>query len=169
MWIGRATLVCHGAVAAIGGDADRVEGQGSGVGPRVDVHWSFKAPSRPPVPQPIDTAWSRNPIDAFVLERLEQENLRPAPTAPRALLLRRVALDLTGLPPSEDFLGRYASGIDDASYRRAVEELMASPAYAERQAQDIVNGLQHPPLPDRQRPRGRPRAVRSVHPRATRR
>ncbi len=139
MWIRLATLVGHAAVAAIVGGTDRVDRPGSGVGPRADVHWSFTAPSRPSVPQPIDTAWSRNPIDAFVLEQLQKENLRPAPTATRALLLRRVALDLTGLPPSQDFLGRYASGIDDTSYRRAVEELMASPAYAERQAQDWLD------------------------------
>ena len=106
---------------------------------RPERHWSFEPPRRAPVPRPVDEAWSHNPIDAFVLDRLEREGLRPAPAAPRALLLRRVSLDLTGLPPSPGFLGRHASGRDDASYLRAVDELLASPAYAERQAQDWLD------------------------------
>src|SRR5947208_11944027 len=65
-----------------------------------EKHWSFIPPTRPAVPTVKDPKWVHNPIDAFVLQRLEREALRPSPTAARAILLRRVTLDLTGLPPT---------------------------------------------------------------------
>src|SRR5689334_15659248 len=64
------------------------------------AHWSFAKPVRSEVPVVRDAGWVRNPIDAFVLARLEKENIRPSPDAPRETLIRRVSLDLTGLPPS---------------------------------------------------------------------
>ena len=63
-------------------------------------HWAFKTPVRPPLPRVKNTAWAKTPIDAFVLARLEKEGLAPAPEADKATLLRRVSLDLTGLPPT---------------------------------------------------------------------
>ena len=63
-------------------------------------HWAFKTPVRPPLPRVKDTAWAKTPIDAFVLARLEKEGLAPAPEADKVTLLRRVSLDLTGLPPT---------------------------------------------------------------------
>src|SRR5258705_241834 len=63
-------------------------------------HWAFRAPQRTPLPQVADKTWPRNPIDHFVLARLEAEKLRPSPEADRSTLLRRVTLDLTGLPPT---------------------------------------------------------------------
>src|SRR4051812_21953851 len=63
-------------------------------------HWAFRKPVRPAVPSVSNAAWPRNPIDRFVLARLEKEGLAPSPEADRATLIRRVTLDLTGLPPS---------------------------------------------------------------------
>ena len=74
-----------------------------GIGPQVaatGTHWAFIPPKRPRLPAVKDTAWVKNPIDDFVLARLEKEGLSPSPEAGRALLLRRLSLDLTGLPPA---------------------------------------------------------------------
>ena len=68
--------------------------------PRKSAHWAFVAPVRPAVPQVTRSDWVRNPIDAFILSRLEREGMAPSPEAERATLLRRVSLDLTGLPPT---------------------------------------------------------------------
>jgi len=108
-------------------------------GAQYEAHWSFEPPRSTPPPRTIDGSWPRNPIDAFVLDRLEKEGLKPAPGAPPEILLRRASLDLTGLPPSEALLCRFSSNPDDQEYLRAVDELMASYAYAERQAQDWLD------------------------------
>ncbi len=76
-------------------------------------HWSYQQPVRPELPQVDLTAWPRNPIDHFILARLESVGLQPSPQADRLTLARRVALDLTGLPPTwheaAEFVGRPAS------------------------------------------------------------
>ena len=69
-------------------------------GAQWNEHWAFIAPKRPEVPTVANKAWVKNPIDAFVLARLEKEGLKPSPEADRATLIRRVSLDLTGLPPT---------------------------------------------------------------------
>ncbi len=68
-------------------------------GAKWQPHWAFVAPKRPDAPVVKDTAWVRNPIDSFILARLEKEGLKPSPAAGKATLLRRVTHDLTGLPP----------------------------------------------------------------------
>ncbi|SVE54206.1 uncharacterized protein METZ01_LOCUS507060, partial [marine metagenome] len=77
-------------------------------GAEYERHWSFVKPKRSEPPRASDHSWTRNPIDRFVLARLEKEGLRPAPEADKVTLLRRVSFDLTGLPPSlrelEEFL-----------------------------------------------------------------
>ncbi len=99
---------------------------------RQSDHWSFQKLLDPEVPRVMYTAWVRNPIDAFVLRSLERLGVKPSPEADRATLLRRLHLDLTGLPPPvrevEEFL------IDDAPdrYERLVERLLASPHFGER-------------------------------------
>jgi hypothetical protein len=97
-------------------------------------HWAYRPPERPAVPRVADADWPATPIDAFVLARLEREGLQPSRQADKAALLRRVSLDLVGLPPSpadvDDFI---ADGHPDA-YERAVDRLLASPHYGERWA-----------------------------------
>ena len=66
--------------------------------PTNQIHWAFQAPQRPKVPQVNDKAWVRNPIDNFVLARLESKNLKPSPQANKVTLLRRLSLDMIGLP-----------------------------------------------------------------------
>ncbi|MET0413221.1 MAG: DUF1549 and DUF1553 domain-containing protein [Polyangiaceae bacterium] len=95
--------------------------------------WSFTAPARPALPQ-LGSDWVRNPIDAFVLQALHDEGLEPAPTASPSTLLRRVALDLTGLPPSPEALAAFLGDPSEAAYAAAVDGLLAEPAYGEHRA-----------------------------------
>ena len=97
-------------------------------------HWSLVKPVTPPVPQVKEAAWCRNPIDNFVLARLEREGLKPSPEATKAALLRRVYLDLTGLPPSPAQLDAFLSDNSAGAYERVVDRLLASPHYGERWA-----------------------------------
>src|SRR5262245_27961320 len=95
-------------------------------------HWAWKAPVRPAVPAVRDAGWVRNPIDAFVLVRLEAEGLAPAPPATREQLLRRVTFDLTGLPPTPEEIDAFLADTAPGAYERVVERLLASPHYGER-------------------------------------
>jgi mono/diheme cytochrome c family protein len=97
-------------------------------------HWAYAAPVRPTPPTVRDTSWVREPIDAFVLARLEREGLRPTPEAERATLLRRLALDLTGLPPSVAELEAFERDERPDAYPREVQRLLASPHFGERMA-----------------------------------
>jgi hypothetical protein len=104
-------------------------------------HWAFKKPQRTEPPRPSEPAWVRNPVDAFLLARLEKEGLRPAPLADRATLLRRVTTDLTGLPPTIDELDAFLRDERPEAYERVVDRLLASPQFGERWAQhwlDVV-------------------------------
>ncbi|MBY0512851.1 MAG: DUF1549 domain-containing protein, partial [Gemmataceae bacterium] len=96
-------------------------------------HWSFIPPTRPAVPAPdgYGATWVRNPIDAFVLYRLKQEGLEPAPEADRYTLARRLSLDLTGLPPNPDDVDAFVKDTAPDSYERYVEKLLASPHWGE--------------------------------------
>lgn len=97
-------------------------------------HWSFIPPVRPSPPPVKNAAWVRNAIDAFVLARLEREGLRPAPEADRGMLLRRVSLDLSGLPPTPAELDAFLRDSSPNAYEKAVDRLLASPRYGERMA-----------------------------------
>jgi mono/diheme cytochrome c family protein len=98
-------------------------------------HWSYIAPVRPAVPTVRRANWVRNPIDAFILARLEKGALLPAPEASKEVLLRRVTLDLTGLPPTPAEIDAFLADTQPDAYDRVVDRLMASPHYGERQAQ----------------------------------
>jgi len=98
--------------------------------------WAFTAPVRPPVPAVQDGAWVKNPIDSFVLARLESEGLHPAPPAPPATLLRRVSFDLTGLPASPEALRT-------ADYETFVEGALASVAHAEEQTRRWLDAARY--------------------------
>jgi hypothetical protein len=102
-------------------------------------HWSFITPTRPALPPVKKSDWVRNPIDAFILAGLESQNLSPAPEADPRALIRRVSLDLTGLPPSPDLLTRYLpttpnTPLSDSSYSQLIDELLQSPAFGEHRA-----------------------------------
>jgi hypothetical protein len=100
-------------------------------------HWSLIPPANPPVPPITRTDWPRQPLDAFVLARLEAENLTPSPDATPAAWLRRASLDLTGLPPSPEDWKTFAADFathPQTARTKAVDRLLASPAYGEHWA-----------------------------------
>ena len=97
-------------------------------------HWAFQYPKRAPLPAVQDKAWTRNAIDYFVLAKIEKANLKPSPEADRAVLLRRVSLDLTGLPPTPEELADFLADRSPEAYEKAVDRMLASPHYGERQA-----------------------------------
>ena len=80
-------------------------------------------------------AWVRNPIDAFVLARLEKEEIQPSPEAPKETLLRRLSLDLTGLPPTPQEIDAFLADNTSESYEKLVDRLLNSPQFGERMAQ----------------------------------
>ncbi|HVR71582.1 MAG TPA: PSD1 and planctomycete cytochrome C domain-containing protein, partial [Vicinamibacteria bacterium] len=97
-------------------------------------HWAYLEPVRPAPPSVKRKTWVRNPIDAFVLARLESEGLTPSPAAPKEALLRRVMLDLTGLPPTLEEVDALLADESPDAYERVVDRLLASPHYGERWA-----------------------------------
>ena len=97
-------------------------------------HWAYQAPVRPPLPAVKNDAWVRTPIDRFILARLEHEGLSPSPEAGKDALLRRVSLDLIGLPPTTQELDAFMSDARPDAYDRVVDRLLASPHYGERWA-----------------------------------
>ncbi len=102
-------------------------------------HWAFRPPVAPAVPQVKDAAWSRNPIDRFVLARLEAEHRARAPEASRERLIRRVTFDLTGLPPSIAEVDAFLADRDPNAYEHLVDRLLASPRFGERMAVDWLD------------------------------
>jgi cytochrome c553 len=116
-------------------DGDAAAAPSAPSAPAKRVHWAYVAPVEPPTPDVKNRAWIRNPIDRFVLARLEKEGLAPSPEAPKGKLLRRVSLDLTGIPPTAAELDAFERDADRDAYERAVDRLLASKRYAERMAQ----------------------------------
>lgn len=106
-------------------------------------HWSFLTPERPAVPEVKRRDWVRNPIDAFVLARLEKEGLAPSASADPVTLLRRVTLDLTGLPPTATEVDAFLADPSDRAYERVVERLLKSPRFAERMAVRWLDGARY--------------------------
>jgi hypothetical protein len=94
-------------------------------------HWSWIAPQRPPLPDIENTAWPRNAIDAFVLDRLEGEKLAPGSEADKETLIRRVTLDLTGLPPTIDETDAFLADESPTAYESLVDGLLNSSRYGE--------------------------------------
>jgi hypothetical protein len=107
--------------------------------PQYEPHWAYREPSRPSPPRVRDARWVRNPIDAFVLARLEREGLAPSAEAERAILIRRVSLDLTGLPPSPAEVDAFVKDAAPGAYERVVDRLLASPRYGERWARSWLD------------------------------
>jgi len=106
-------------------------------GAKWDTHWAYTPPGRPdpPAPDTLDRAdWVRNPIDRFILARLEREGLKPSSEADKATLLRRVTYDLTGLPPAPAELDAFLADRSPDAYEKRVDALLQSPRYGERMA-----------------------------------
>ncbi|MEW5977409.1 MAG: DUF1553 domain-containing protein [Acidobacteriota bacterium] len=103
-------------------------------GAKWQQHWAFAPPVRPPPPQTQDRSWLRNAIDSFVLAKLEREGWQPSPEADRVTLIRRVSLDLTGLPPTPKEIDEFLSDSESNAYEKVVDRLLASPRYGERMA-----------------------------------
>ncbi|MBI4905669.1 MAG: DUF1553 domain-containing protein [Acidobacteria bacterium] len=101
-------------------------------GAKWEKHWSFLATVRRPQPTVSNQKWIRNPIDAFVLARLDKEGLKPSPEASKETLIRRVSLDITGLPPTPAEIDAFLKDTSGTAYEKLVERLLASPRYGER-------------------------------------
>jgi len=108
-------------------------------GARYEQHWAFVPPRKPELPVVSKSDWPRNPVDRFVLARLEKEGLSPSQEAERTTLIRRVALDLTDLPPTVAETDAFLADSAPEAYERVVDRLMATRDYAERRAQDWLD------------------------------
>ncbi|HWY77756.1 MAG TPA: DUF1553 domain-containing protein [Verrucomicrobiae bacterium] len=102
-------------------------------------HWAFEPRARPALPKTQLKGWARNGIDQFILARLEDEGLKPSKEARRETLLRRVTLDLTGLPPTLAEIDAFLADKSPGAYEKVVDRLLASPRYGERMAVDWLD------------------------------
>ncbi len=98
------------------------------------THWAFVAPAKPAEPTVKKAEWARNPIDRFVLAKLEQQGLLPSPEADRATLIKRLSVDLVGLPPTPAEVDAFITDADPQAYEKLVERLLKSQHYGERMA-----------------------------------
>ena len=96
--------------------------------------WAFQKVIKPAAPQPKNTTWVKNPIDAFILAKLEEKNLTPAAAASRITLIRRATLDLTGLVPTPEEVQAFVSDLSPDAFAKVVDRLLGSPRYGERWA-----------------------------------
>ncbi|HEY3864426.1 MAG TPA: PSD1 and planctomycete cytochrome C domain-containing protein [Verrucomicrobiae bacterium] len=95
-------------------------------------HWAFQSIKRVAVPEVQDTNWVANPVDAFILAKLEQHDMKPNPPADRRTLIRRATYDLTGLPPTPEEVQAFLDDRSADAYQKVVDRLLASPQYGER-------------------------------------
>ena len=102
--------------------------------PVKSTHWAFQPIRHPAPPKTSDDAWVRNPIDAFILARLDKEKIKPSPEASKRVLLRRLSLDLTGLPPTPDELDAFVADTRPDAYERQVDRLLGSVHFGEKWA-----------------------------------
>lgn len=109
----------------------------------VTPHWAYVKPQRPAEPSVSTAAWVRNPIDSFVLARLQQEGMSPSSAAAKEQLIRRVSLDLTGLPPTLAEVDQFLGDEHPGAYERIVDRLLASPHYGERWAQPWLDSARY--------------------------
>lgn len=111
-------------------------------GAQFDEHWAFVAPERPPVPDD-PTHWSANAIDKFLLKRMKEKGLVPSAKASRSKLLRRITLDLTGLPPTIEELENFINDQDENAYEKVVDRLLSSPRYGEHMAKYWLDAVRY--------------------------
>jgi len=105
--------------------------------------WSFKPARRAELPQVKNKTWARNPIDLFILAKLEAEKLTPSPEADRRTLMRRVSFDLTGLPPTPEEVEQFVADPDEKAYENLVDRLLGSPRYGERWARHWLDTVHY--------------------------
>ena len=127
------------------------------------AHWSLQKIQRPAVPAVHDRAWGRNAVDNFILARLEREGIAPSPEAPELTLLRRVSLDLTGLPPTPEQVREYLADNRPDAYERLVDRLLASPHYGEKWARYWLDLARYADSDGYEKDRSRPWAWRYRH------
>ncbi len=108
-------------------------------GAEYKLHWAFVPPIRPALPKTSHRGWAKNEIDQFVLASLEHKNLSPAPEADRNTLIRRVSLDLIGLPPTPEEVDAFVQDRSPKAYEKVVDRLLASPRFGERMAMDWID------------------------------
>ncbi len=106
-------------------------------------HWAFERVERPALPEVKDPSWSKTPIDRFILSRLAAEGFTPNPEADRVTLARRLALDLTGLPPEPSAVDAFLADTSPDAYERYVDTLLASPHYGERMAIEWLDAARY--------------------------
>lgn len=112
-------------------------------GAKWETHWSFVQPRRPELPATKSADWCRNEVDHFILKRLEGVGLGPSPEVDRRTLIRRVSLDLTGLPPTPQEIAEFLNDKSPNAWERVVDRLLASPRYGERQAIDWLDAARY--------------------------
>jgi Protein of unknown function (DUF1553)/Protein of unknown function (DUF1549)/Planctomycete cytochrome C len=103
-------------------------------GAKYEKHWAFVPPKLPAIPEVENKAWPKNAIDYFVLHKQEKKGFAPNPEADKERLLKRISLDLNGLPPTIDMMDRFLADKSPNAYEKMVDELMARPAYGEKMA-----------------------------------
>lgn len=103
-------------------------------GAKYQSHWAFETPLRPAEPEVNDASWVHNPIDRFVLAKLEMERLSPSPEADRTTLIKRLSIDLIGLPPTPQEVEAFVTDADPLAYEKLVDRLLQSRHYGERMA-----------------------------------
>ena len=109
----------------------------------IQKHWAFVAPLKAPLPKVENTAWANGAIDRFVLAKLDAEGLAPAPEADRTTLLRRLHLDITGLPPTPAEVDAFVADKSPRAYEKQVDRLLASPHYGERWARQWLDAARY--------------------------
>jgi len=103
-------------------------------GAKYEPHWAFIPPEKQSIPTVKNTAWPRNEIDYFILQKQEEKGLEPNDEADKERLLKRVCLDVTGLPPSIEMMDDYLNNPNDDEYVKMVDQLLQNPAYGEKMA-----------------------------------
>src|SRR5688500_1722214 len=122
--------------------------------------WSFQPVKRPPVPAVKNSEWVRNPIDAFILAKLDQKGFAPGPAATRAQLLRRAYYDLTGLPPTPAEVDAFLAANSPDAYEKVVDKLLASPHYGEKWGRHWLDLVRYAETNSYERDNAKPNAWR---------
>jgi mono/diheme cytochrome c family protein len=104
----------------------------SGLNPKAKAHWAYQPVTKPALPSPKNPQWGRTPVDAFILQKLQENGMTPSPDADRETLLRRVTFDLTGLPPTYAEVNAFIADPAPNAFEKVVDRLLASPSYGER-------------------------------------